>query len=188
MRTLQRALALQPARVEVGGGLCSVTSPVWVNSTVAIVGDGRTAISGGAAITGWAPSPRHPGGKVFVASVTGFPAEEIKLLRLGSARLRRNRWPKLVGDGLTTPNFMFAMPWSSGAQTPDRMRALHQLGVDPATLPDGVTNLSALVGRGYAHILGCVERDVNSQMTRVVSAGGTAEQPTAGVLFRNTFK
>ena len=45
---------------------------------------------------------------------------EIKVLRIGSSMLRRSRWPKLVGNGLTTPNFMFAQPWSAGSSGANR--------------------------------------------------------------------
>ena len=78
----------------------------WCTHTFIIRGCGQ-------AIGGWRPSPNHPGGEVMVADVADFPLPEIKMLRLGGRALRRSRWPKLVGDGLTTPNFAFAMPWSA---------------------------------------------------------------------------
>ena len=36
-----------------------------------------------------------------------------------------------------------------------------------AGLPPGA-NLSAIAGSGFVHVLGCVEKDVNSQLTRVL--------------------
>ena len=38
------------------------------------------------------------------------------------------------------------------------------------------------------HVLGCVERDVNSQLTKVLSIGGNATEPTASIMFRNGFR
>ena len=39
----------------------------------------------------------------------------------------------------------------------------------------------------YAHVLGCVENDVNSQLTKVLSVGGSAAKPTLAIEFRNSF-
>ena len=122
---------------------------------------------------------------MLVANVPAtFPLAEIKILRAGSSVLRRSRWPKLVGSGLTTPNFMFAMPWSSGTADPTGARSLQQLGVDPARMPPA--NVS--VDNSFAHVLGCVEKDVNSQLTRVLATdAGTSEKPLLTIYFRNTF-
>merc|ERR1711969_538641 len=81
---------------------------------------------------------------------------------------------------------MFAMPWSAGAAAPNRSYAVHQLGVDASKLPPG-TNLSSIAGNAFAHVLGCVEKDVNSQLTKVLTVGGSAAQPTAGIMFRGSF-
>ena len=133
LKTLPRAIALGGAWVEVSGGVCPLEAPVRVEREGGIVirGDGKTALSGGRVIGGWQPSTAHSGGgrystgKIMVADVpAGFPLREIKSLRLGSSSLRRSRWPKLVGDGLTTPNFLFAQAWSSGTMGPNRTRSL----------------------------------------------------------------
>ena len=131
LKTLPRAIALGGAWVEVSGGVCPLEAPVRVEREDGIVirGDGKTALSGGRAIGGWQPSTAHSGGgrnsKIMVADVpAGFPLREIKSLRLGSSSLRRSRWPKLVGDGLTTPNFLFAQAWSAGTMGPNRTRSL----------------------------------------------------------------
>ena len=186
LKTLPKAVSRRPSVIEVSGGMCSLSKPLLIDQPTIIRGDGKTALSGGQAVTGWQPSPRHPGGKVMVADVSSFPLKEVKLLRLGTASLRRSRWPKLVGDGLTTPNFMFAMEWSSGVPGPNRSYTDHKLGIDPTKLLPGA-NLSAIAGSGFVHVLGCVEKDVNSQMTRVLSTGGTAAHPTATIRFRGTF-
>jgi hypothetical protein len=122
----------------------------------------------------------------MVAEAAAFPIKEIKSLRLGPVSLRRSRWPKLVGDGLTTPNFLFASSWSSGTAAANRERSLHKLGINPATLPPNV-DLAAIAGNAFVHVLGCVEKDVNSQMTKILSIGGTSPEPTASIMFRNTF-
>eukprot|EP00658_Telonema_sp_P-2_P038797 TRINITY_DN27770_c0_g1_i1.p1 TRINITY_DN27770_c0_g1~~TRINITY_DN27770_c0_g1_i1.p1 ORF type:complete len:227 (-),score=40.66 TRINITY_DN27770_c0_g1_i1:95-775(-) len=174
--------------IHVAGGICNLSSPLQITRSVNVHGDGRTAFSGGHQITGWGPSPRHPGSGILVADVSHFPIPEIKSLRLGGTALLRGRWPKRVGDGLTSPNFMFAMPWSQSVAAPADARTWHGLGIDPTKLPLSAQNFS---DRGvwhstYAHILGCVEKDVNSQLTRVMNVSGTPE-PLCGVLFRNAF-
>ena len=175
-------------------GLCSLQSPLQLNSTHSgttaspfiIAGDGHAVVSGGQVISAWAVSPLHSGGDVLVADVSTFPLNEIKLLRIGASALRRARWPKLVGDGLTTPNFMFAASWSVAHAAPADGLSRQQLGVDPSALPPG-HNLSSVAGTAFVHVLGCVEKDVNSQLTRVLSVDGTEAQPTAAINFRNAF-
>ena len=186
LKTLPKALAMGTARIEVSGGICGLSEPLQIDRSLVLHGDGKTALSGGKTIGGWRPSPDHPGGKVMVTDVADFPLPEIKMLRLGGAALRRSRWPKLVGNGLTTPNFLFAMPWSAGSSGPNRSYTEHQLGIDPSKLHANA-NLSAIGDTGFVHVLGCVEKDVNSQMTRVLSTGGTGAHPTASILFRGTF-
>jgi len=143
LRTVAAALAKADAAaaVHVAGGVCPLTAPLKIgpqHAGLRLVGEGKTALSGGAAITGWKPSAAHTGpglaGKVFEADVSGFPLEEIKLLRLGGARMNRTRWPKLSGTGatrgLTTPNWMFVMPWSNtSGVNKDRQRAPMQVRV-----------------------------------------------------------
>lgn len=186
LRTLPKAVSLRPSAIHISGGMCPLTKKLLIDQPVVLRGDGKTALSGGQSITGWRTSPRHPGSNVMVAKVSGFPLAEIKMLRLGPISLRRARWPKLVGDGLTTPNWLFTMPWSSGAVAPNRSRGVHRLGINPTMLPPHV-NLSAIAGSGFVHVLGCVERDVNSQLTKVLSIGGNATQPFARIMFRNEF-
>ena len=193
--TIERALSTKEStKIQISGGLCTLQSPLQLNnshdgtasSPFTLSGDGHTAISGGQAIGGWAVSPQHGGGNVLVADVTAFPLDEIKVLRVGTSVLRRSRWPKLVGDGLTTPNFLFAASWSVAHAAPADARSRQQLGVNPMALPTGY-NLSSAAGTAYVHVLGCVEKDVNSQLTRVLSVGGSASQPTATINFRNAF-
>lgn len=157
LKSLPKAVAVGASWIEVSGGICPLSGPVQINKPVIIHGDGKTALSGGKAIQGWQASSSHPGEKVLVADTADFPLKEIKLLRVGSSSLRRSRWPKLVGDGLTTPNFLFAMPWSSGAAAPDRLRAMHKLGIDPTKLPPHA-DLKAAAGNAFLHVLGCVEK------------------------------
>ena len=103
-----------------------------------------------------------------------FPAGEVKGCRLGSESLRWSRWPKKVGDGLSTPNWIFAMPWSdsscpapcSGASD----QTLQTVGLNSTALPSDA-NLSALVG-SYVHILGNGEKDVLGQVSRILSVNG----------------
>jgi hypothetical protein len=183
-----------PWTINVAGGMCPLAAPLRVgpeHQGLRLVGDGKTAISGGAPITGWTPSADHPGGKVFVADTSGFPLDEIKSLRLGGQMMSRTRWPKLSGSGstrgLTSPNWLFAMQWSSAPPAANRQRGLQLLGVDPATLPEGI-NLSAVAGFGFVHVLGCVEKDVNSQLTRVLAVeNGASAEPQVQILFRNQF-
>lgn len=186
LKTLPKAVSAGASWIEISGGMCPLAAPVRILSPLVLHGDGKTAISGGKAIEGWQTSSLHPGGKVMVADVAGFPLKEIKSLRVGAVSLSRSRWPKLVGEGLTTPNFLFAMSWSSGSAAADRSRSMHQLGIDPTKLPANA-NLSAVAGNAFVHVLGCVEKDVNSQLTKVMTIGGTHAKPTAGILFRNTF-
>ena len=65
-------------------------------------------------------------------------------------------------------------------------RQLQHLGLDVGTFPTAAkANISSLIG-AYAHVLGCVENDVNSQLTKVLSVGGTEAEPTLGIEFRNS--
>ena len=64
---------------------------------------------------------------------------------------------------------------------------MHGLGLDPTALPASAS-VQDLVG-AYAHVLGCVENDVNSQMTKVITVGtaGTSAEPLLNIYFRNSF-
>jgi hypothetical protein len=110
VKTLPKAVSLNPTQILVSGGTCAVTSPVVVSvdqpTGIMIIGDGKTAISGGQAISGWKAVSTQPSGSapsfptgVMVADVSAFPLEAIKTLRVGPTILRRSRWPKLVGSG-----------------------------------------------------------------------------------------
>ena len=78
------------------------------------------------------------------------------------------------------------MDWSTHpTDTSDGARHLHGLGLDTNSLPAGAS-VKDLVG-AYAHVLGCIENDVNSQLTKVVGVGGSAHQPTLNIFFRNSF-
>ena len=189
---LDSSLLTGNAVVEVAEGVCHLDAPLRLgarHSSTVLRGRGpRSVLSGGKPLEGWQPASWEgaPAGSVFAADISAWPAE-IKTLRHGSAVVPRARWPHLTGDGLATPNFLFAMAWSHHPSGASRGRALHGLGVDPTKLPPAAAaNLSALVG-GYAHILGCVEKDVNSQMTKILSVGGSAQAPLADVLFRGSF-
>ena len=72
---------------------------------------------------------------------------------------------------------------------PRNVRALNGLGISPPTLPK-TANLSEAAEQGaFVHILGCVERDVNSQLTRVLGVDdGVPSQPKLKVLLRDTFQ
>jgi hypothetical protein len=112
---------------------------------------------------------------------------EIKSLRHDAVVVPRTRFPALAGAGMSTPNWLFAMDWSTHyAKTADRERHLHGLGVNPSAIPSNAS-ISELVG-SYAHVLGCVESDVNSQLTKIISvADATTTTPLLNIYFRNTF-
>ena len=193
VRTVKHALATHGSgghqTVHISGGLCPVDEPLVIktggpspDAPFILRGDGKTALSGGVPIKGWAPVGTSS--SVLVANVPAwFPLFEIKVLRVGSDLLRRSLWPKPSGNGLSSPNYMFATPWSSGSSDPTGERSLHQLGVDPARMPPANVSLA----NAYAHVYGCVERDVNSQLTRVLGVGGSTTKPRLEILFRNTF-
>ena len=185
LKTIEAALKTTTVDwIEVSGGICSLQKPVLINRKTVLHGDGKTALSGGEIIKGWQPSGE---GHLMVADVADdFPLKEIKMLRLGNISLSRSRWPKKVGDGLSTPNFLFTMPWSRGTADPNGGLSLQHLGIDPTKLPPRA-NLTALIGTGFLHVLGCIERDVNSQLTKILSIGGNGTEPTAGINFRNSF-
>jgi hypothetical protein len=113
-----------PMVVRVPSGVCPLKGPVVINashsgagpnSRTVIAGAGPdTVLSGGAEISTWRPVswPGAPPGRVFAASTATWPVE-IKTLRLGAAMLPRARWPNRVGDGTSTPNWLFAAGWSA---------------------------------------------------------------------------
>ena len=181
-------------RILLAEGVCYLQRPLLVTgglqhgARVTIVGEGlRSVVSGGKKVAGWNPVtwPGAPQNAVFAANVSSWPIE-IKSLRHADKAIPRSRWPKRVGDGSSTPNWLFATDWSTHpAGTSDGARHLHGIGVEPQVLPSG-TSVKDLVG-AYAHVLGCVENDVNSQLTKVVGIGGSSEQPTLDIFFRNSF-
>lgn len=192
---MAQAIWVAPAgsTIEIVEGVCHLDEPLQLrgNSALTLRGQGPASIlSGGRPVDGWAPVvwPGAPPGAVYVADTTGWPVE-IKSLRAGSALIPRSRWPPLQGAGLETPNWLFAMPWSEHPpSTSGGNRLLHQLGLNASQLPAGA-NLSDLVG-AYAHVLGCVEKDVNSQLTKILSVNSsdtTEQRPLLAILFRNTF-
>ena len=191
-------LSLTPWIIEVkvliAKGVCYLKRPLLVTggvqhgARVTIVGEGvRSVLSGGKKVTGWTAVtwPGAPHNTVFAANVSSWPVE-IKSLRHADKAIPRSRWPKLVGDGSTTPNWLFATDWSTHpADTSDGARHLHAIGIDPHVLPAG-TSAEDLLG-AYAHVLGCIENDVNSQLTKVVGIGGSSKHPTLDIFFRNSF-
>ncbi len=203
LRSIQRALAIvatkgidggvvtqqHPAVIELSEGVCHLQAPLRLGQQLpptVVRGRGpRSVLSGGRPLTGWKPSqwPGAPTGAVFEVDISDWPTE-IKTLRHGTALPPRARYPKLSGNGLTSANWLFAQPWSTHPPQ-STGRAVHGLGVDPTKLLPH-TNLSALVG-SYAHVLGCVEKDVNSQLTKVLSVGGSTTKPTLAIEFRNSF-
>ena len=209
LRTIAAALAKRrgatSGTIHIAGGLCALRTPVTitrndsgVSAAVPLVlrGDGRTTLSGGVEVPNFVPItwPGAPAASVWQASVPQWgDGDEIKIARIGATQLNRSRWPPIVGDGLSTRNFLFTQPWSSGTADPHGHRSLQHLGVDPSTLPTGA-DLAAVAGIGFVNVLGCIERDVNSQLTRIESVelqsngSGKSETPTLGVLFRNSFQ
>jgi len=183
-----------------GGGGASEAAPLLLRGA-----GPASVLSGGAPLEGWAPvadddgarlANGWPAGAVLAADSAAWPVE-IKGLRVGAALLNRSRFPPLHGEGLDTPNWLFAQPWSApGASSGARHGAW--LGVDGAKLrpPPAATAdaVASLVG-AYAHVLGCVEKDVNSQLTKILAvrhstppaAGAASDGPAVQILFRNTF-
>jgi hypothetical protein len=174
----------RPYIIALRRGECQLASPLLIGPNVSgtsaasplvIRGDGPGSIlSGGRPIDGpWSAVewPGAPAGSVIAASVQGLGLEEIKLLRVGAAMANRSRWPKTVGSGQSTANWLFA---TSSAGQPDGSKlALRTLGLDPEALPAGtVTNLSSLIG-AWASVYGCAEDDVNSQKQKIVSVDST---------------
>ena len=166
--------------------MVSPTYPVGSSSGAAIsIGNhGREALEQSDSREAAAESARPA--TVFAANVADWPVE-IKSLRDGTTVVKRSRWPKQHGEaGNTAPNFLFTPPWSNPGPMNNSQHIAH-LGIDPHRMPAGA-NLSQLVG-AYAHVLGCVERDVNSQKTKILAMNTTnLDQPSATVLFRNTFQ
>ena len=125
-------------------------------------------ISGGAPLLSWVATswPGAPAGSVLSADVSHWPVE-IQSLRVGASVVPRARYPPKVGTGQAAANWLFAAPWSNstvhGTDFEGRHPAL--LGVNASALPAGASR-AELVG-AYAHVLGCVEKDVNSQLTKV---------------------
>jgi hypothetical protein len=215
VRTLQRAVVLRRRAAAmssgafvihvVGGGRCDLSAaPLQLgpaDSNTVLRGDGQTALSGGRAIFNFTSHGNSGGGRggrgnftsgggVLVAVVPpGFPPE-LKGARYIGQALQRARWPKKVGDGLTTPNWLFAMPWShsfcpapcTGSSGPTRQI----LGLDPALLPPRV-DLSELVG-SFVHILGNGEKDVLGQVSVIQSVNTTdPSKPTVTFMGRDHF-
>ena len=188
-----------PFVIEVAGGACELSSPLLLGANVSgtrqsplvIRGSGpATVISGGRAITGWAPAgpwPGAPAGAVLSASVAGLGLEEVKLLRIGAVMANRSRWPKTVGSGQSTPNWMFAAS-SSGSSSDGSKLAMRTLGLEPAALPPAAAgNLSALVG-AWAQVYGCAENDVNSQKQKIVSVNDDPSHPRVSFMFWGAFQ
>ena len=156
--------------VEISEGICFMDRPLQITAKktastgsepepeLELRGRGpRSVLSGGREVSGWSSVewPGAPPGAVWAADVRGWPVE-IKTLRHGPALVPRSRWPRLVGEGLSTPNWLFAQPWSTHPPADGDARQLHGLGVASAALPHhGNASLAGLVG-AYAHVLGCV--------------------------------
>ena len=195
-RAVNESLRSSAHTIYVSGGVCSITETLDIVQAHALrlVGDGKSAISGGRILTQW----KSVGGGKFEADVPpDFPLDEIKMLRIGSETLSRGRWPKRFGDGLAAPNFLFAKEWSSGTADKYGHRTLQHLGIDLSTLPKEASesfsvktpfaNNTAWFST-YAHVLGCIERDVNSQLTRVLGIrNDNVQEPTVSIMFRNSF-
>lgn len=166
-----------PMIVRVRDGVCEILAPLQITSAhtgtsptapTVLVGDSASSvISGGGAIPDWRPVdwPGAPTGRVVAASISAWPVQ-VKSLRVGSRVVPPARWPHKVGDGSTTPNWLFASSWSNPGAPSDNRHPV-QLGLNPAAFPLG-TNFSSLVN-AYAHVFGCIEKDVNSQLTRIES-------------------
>lgn len=212
VRTIQRALALRRGEATpamfgtgtviinvVGGRRCEIAAATLTlrqaDSNTILRGDGRTALSGGRAIRNFASSNGGGGGggDVLAAAVPpGFPAE-LKGARRGGQLLQRARWPKKVGDGLATSNWLFAMDWSHSfcpapctGSTASTGPTPQVLGLDPVRLPPRV-NLSELVG-SFVHILGNGEKDVLGQVSVIDSVNITdPARPTVTFRARDHF-
>ena len=211
LKTLAAALALRRSRggaarggatVHISGGMCTLDQAVRINAgdaglsaaePLVLRGDGRTTISGGVELSGegWTPIawPGAAAKRVWRTSVSRWAqGDEIKMARIGATRLNRSRWPPIAGDGLASANFLFTQAWSSGTANPHGHRALHNLGIDPTALPSGA-DLASIAGLAFVDVLGCVERDVNSQLTRVLAVdAASSSKPTLSIYFRNTFQ
>ena len=210
LKTLAAALALRRANggaaaggatVHISGGMCTLDRALQISASDAglsaaeplvLRGDGRTTISGGFALSeGWEPIawPGAAAKRVWRTSVSDWAhGDEIKMARIGATRLNRSRWPPITGDGLGSANFIFTQPWSNGTADPHGHRTLHALGIDPAVLPAG-TDLASVAGLAFVDVLGCVERDVNSQLTRVLAVDAAwSSTPTLSIYFRNSFQ
>lgn len=177
--------------IDVAEGVCPLSKPLQLSGPgpLTIRGSGpATVMSGGQPIKGWTAIkwPGAPVGGVFVANVKGWPVE-IKSLRHGDELVMRARWPLLYKQGLETPNWLFTTSWSRhpNGTSGNRRRHLHELGFDPAKLPTGVS-VNDLVG-AYANVFGCSERDVLSQMTKILATGGNKTNPTVQIYWRNSF-
>lgn len=192
--TVGREVA-NPTVIDIAEGTCHLEEPLKLGGREAapihLRGRGVSSVlSGGKPIDGWASTPwdNAPPGAVYVAEVRDWPVE-IKSLRAGSHAIPRSRWPRRVAEGLRSTNWMFAMNWSahpSSAAISSGGRHLHHLGLNASELPANAS-LAELVG-AYANVLGCVESDVNSQLTKVLAVNSTnASRPTVAVLFRNSF-
>ena len=72
-------------------------------------------------------------------------------------------------------------------EPPKDARQLQQLGIDLSTFPTAAKHrLDELVG-AYAHVLGCVENDVNSQLTKVCACVPIGLLPTRGAAILHAF-
>ena len=179
-------------------GMCNLNETLVIeNRTNLVVRSAalNTAISSGRRIRGWRKDSSRS--NVYVTDVpSDFPVDEIKSLRIGSASLTRARWPKRHEEGLDTSNFLFTTSWSNSSADPSGQRTLQELGFNASQLPSIAANSieSANFSQNvdwysaYVHVLGCIERDVNSQLTRVMNLNGNISFPTASIFFRNAFQ
>eukprot|EP00939_MAST-03C_sp_MAST-3C-sp1_P005364 g5364.t1 len=161
----------------------------------------NSALSGGRSIGNWTKDPRNMS-RYVVDVPKDFPVEEIKSMRVGGSTLRRARWPKKRNNpgGDDASNFLFTTAWSSGTADPSGERSPANLGFDASKLPSMAiasfhANATTFTSNAqwfsaYVHVLGCVERDVNSQLTRVMDLGGDLQTNSQSVkiLFRNMFQ
>lgn len=178
--------------IDVAEGLCSLSKPLQISGPGPLTIRGRgpaTVLSGGQPIEGWTATkwPGAPTGSVFVANVKGWPVE-IKSLRHGDELVQRARWPLLYKQGLETPNWLFTTNWSHHPKLRpggDRRRHLHELGFHPSKLPSGV-GFYDLVG-AYVNMFGGTERDVLSQMTKILAISGNKTNPTLQIYSRSSF-
>ena len=199
LKSIGKALSHSSSSIDVRGGFCFLHEPLHITQldTLTLSGDGKTAISSGRILSEFHKSneARHKNKSVFVSKI---PADvvpmvgEIKQLRVGSKVYTRGRWPKRhrEDDYLTTKNFMFIMPWSNFTNPrTDGERSNIEIGINFDALPEGAQNLTDYRDwmSSYVHVYGCVEKDVNSQLTKILDVGiynFTSSHHTVTVKFR----